>query len=312
MLRPFPPPNASRLDLLPYQLDSDALTRPVVSAAYLRPPEPSQEYDKSSLSDVSKVSPELLAQLADKAAALAQSSASSVVPKFASDSAELSAGLTRDAKSGDTSDGFILAMIFKIVPIGVNIVAKSNRIVKGLKDTGIGIAQLLTNLAILTTIIGIDTIEFFVQFFIYLFKLLICSVTILLQFPKCVFFYVLDIIMFAMFVLIMSILFIIDVFLFVKSWAGISCIEGFMMLIELVKQLDGAIYSLFSIHIVYYPESILNMCYRCKAMGDTSGFTDVASRMFNHLFVSVPNDIGGPIGDVFNGFANIFSFFDTS
>jgi hypothetical protein len=112
--------------------------------------------------------------------------------------------------------------------------------------------------------------------------------------------------------LIISILFIFDVFLMVKYFAGISCIEAFMMLLQYLEMADQILYSTFSFHIIHYPESVLNMCYRCSVMGDTSGFQKALSRMFNDIFVTLPNEIGGPIGEAITGIGHILSFLDLS
>lgn len=309
MLRPFPPKNASRAHLIPFEVDSDALLRSVSSSYKAIPsvPEPTTPYDDSTLADVTKFSTEVLAQIADKANQAAKSDA---IPKFDSDTALAKAGLQAKADSGDTSDGFILKMIFDIVPIGVNIAKKGKTIAAGFKETAMGIVDLIKNLALLTAVIGIDTIQFFVQLFIYLFKLLLCSVTIISNFPKCVIFYVIDVVMFAVFVIIVSLLFIIDLFLMVKSIAGISCIEAFIMLLGILDKIDSAIYSAFSIHLIRYPDKIINMCYTCSAMGDTSGFKSAASSIFKDIFISIPSDVGGPIGEAIGGIGHIFSFLD--
>jgi hypothetical protein len=309
MLRPFPPKNASSVDLIPYQINSDELLRPV-SSIVKKLDEPSPPYDESALLDVSNLSSELLDAVKSSAESAARISASSVVPGFDSDTAQAKAGLQKDIKSGNTSDGFILAMIFKIVPIGVNIARKGKTIVAGLKESSMGIVDLIKNIALLATVIGIDTIEFFVQLFVYLFKLLLCSVTILMNFPKCVIFYVLDIIIFLFFMCIMSIMFIFDMFFLTKYWLGTSLIEMFMMGLGILSKIDDATYSSMSVHIIHYPDSITNMCYTCSAMGDTSGFKRVASRMFNNIFIGIPTEVGGPIGDIFTGISHIFSFFN--
>ena len=309
MLRPFPPKNASRADLIPFEVDSDALLRSVSSSYKAKSyvPEPTIPYDDSTLADLTNLSSELLAQIADKAN---QASQIESVPKFDSDSATAKAGLQAKANSGDTSDGFILKMIFDIVPIGVNIAKKGKTIATGFKETAMGIVDLIKNIALLTAVIGIDTIDFFVQLFIYLFKLLLCSVTIISNFPKCLTFYVIDVIMFAVFVMIVSLLFIIDLFLMVKSIAGISCIEAFIMLLGILNKIDAVVYSAFSVHLIHYPDKIINMCYSCSAMGDTSGFKSASSRMFKDIFISLPSDIGGPIGEAITGIGHIFSFLD--
>ena len=131
-----------------------------------------------------------------------------------------------------------------------------------------------------------------------------------MNFPKCVIFYVLDIIIFLLFMCIMSIMFIFDMFFLTKSWLGTSLIEMFMMGLGILSKIDDATYSSMSVHIIHYPDSITNMCYTCSAMGDTSGFKRVASRMFNNIFIGIPTEIGGPIGDIFTGISHIFSFFN--
>ena len=311
MLRPFPPANASKANIISYQIDSDKILTPV-SSSYVLPAElpPPAPYDNTSLSDLTNLSAELLDEAKNAASNAAQTAALSTVPLFDSETAKNSAGLNADANSGDTSDGFILAMIFKIVPIGVNIVRRGKTIVAGLKETSMGIVELIKNIAILTTVIGLDTIEYVSQLFIYLFKLLLCSVSILSNFPKCVIFYILDIIMSIIFVCFISVLFIIDVFLLVKYWAGTSCVEMFMMFIDILGKIDEIAYSTASVHIFHYPDSIINMCYSCSAMGDTKDYETASANMYRDIFVSLPNDIGGPIGDIFTGIGHLFSFFD--
>jgi hypothetical protein len=103
-----------------------------------------------------------------------------------------------------------------------------------------------------------------------------------------------------------------DVFFMVKYFLGTSCIEMFMMLLEFLEMIDQFLYSTFSFHIIHYPETVLNRCYRCSVMGDTSGFRASLSRVFNDIFVKIPNDIGGPIGEALTGIGNILSFLDLS
>ena len=308
MLRPFPPANATRTELVPYQIDSDALLRPIVSSLYV----PSQlssaasSYkNASALSALSNLSSELLEKVADGNRISQQMAADSVSDSNFNDE-KMNLGKGMDKKN--TSKDNILAMIFKIVPIGINIAKRGKTIVAGLKETSMGIVNLIKNAAILTAIIGIDTINFFMQLFIFMFKLLLCSVTIISNFPKCVVFYFIDVLMFFVFICIISVLFMIDMFLLVKTWAGISCVEMFLMLLMILEEIDKTVYSAVSVHIIHYPDSINKLCYTCSAMGDTSGFKNAASRIFRDIFIKLPSDIGGPIGEFITGIGHIFSF----
>jgi hypothetical protein len=121
MLRPFPPKNASITELIPFQIDSDALLKSVSSSQPIKQPisepEPTAPYDDSTLADLTNLSNELLAQVADQ---VNQAAKSDAVPKFDSDSAMAKAGLQEKANSVDKKDpdsDFILKMIFDIVPI---------------------------------------------------------------------------------------------------------------------------------------------------------------------------------------------------
>ena len=94
----------------------------------------------------------------------------------------------------------------------------------------------------------------------------------------------------------------------VKYFVGISCVEAFIMLLGILEMIDKAIYSVLSIHLIHYPDKIINMCYTCSAMGDTGGFKAVASRLFKDIFIDIPTNIGGPIGEAITGIGHIFSF----
>ncbi len=271
------------------------------------------KYDSSSLSNLTNFSSELLASGVDDSASGLNSGLLSSVDSGIAENELSGNNMSNDVKKGDTkSDGFILARIFKIVPIGIKIVSRGKTIAQGFKELAQGISNLIKNTAILTSIIGIDTIEFFFQFCGYLFKLLLCSVSLITDFPKCVIFYVIQLLVNVVLACIVSILFIVDVFLMPKKWAGMGAVELFIMVLGLVEKLDQIIYANLSFHIVHYPDSIIKMCYTCSAMGDTSGFKRVANRWFNDIFVKIPNDIGGPIGESITGIGHIFSFLDLS
>lgn len=302
MLRNFPSKNATELDLKRFQLNSDALLRAVSSSPPPSQPSPTIPYDMSALSKLTNLSTELLD---DVTGGLMDSGSGA---QFGDDADDQDDSSGKDIKTGDESDAGILAMIFKIVPIGMNIASRGKTIATGFKETTMGIVNLIKNVALLTAITTFDSILFGFQFAIYLFKLLLCSVTIISNFPKCVIFYIIDVLIFVIFVCIVSILFIIDVFLMVKMWAGISCVEMFIMLLTILEQIDQTIYSVMSFHLIHYPDSIIQMCYSCSAMGDTSGFKNASSRLFQDIFIKLPSGIGTPIGDTFTGIGHIFSF----
>jgi hypothetical protein len=290
-------------------ISGDALaflqTKPTTPPA----PVPTIKYDEASFSKLTNLSNELLAkqreQTSYESQVAAQTYADGEIPKKTKTSSS-------DIDTSDTSKDNLLAMIFKIVPIGINIANKGKTIVQGFKEASKGIVDLLKNTAILTGIIGVDTINFYIELCIYIFKLLVCVVEKMFNFPKCVIFYLIDIVCLLVIALIISVLFIVDVILNPKLWVGKSCVEGFIAILLILDQIDRWVYKMASFHLFHYPEQILEMCYNCVAMRNTSGFKRVASRWFREVFIQVPRDIGGPVGDTMTGIGHIFGFFDLS
>jgi hypothetical protein len=298
MLRPFDPEDLDRKNI--FDEVSDIIVRPISSSlTEKRTPVPTEKYDKSFLTDLTNLSDELLDSVMGEENAYGVEDIGDM-----DDENEF----TKEFDTSNEKDENLLAMIFKIIPIGINIAKRGKTVATGFKELSTGIVDLLKNAALLTATTGIDTILFFIEFFIYAFKVLLCSVTMIIRFPKCVPFYVFDILIFILIVLIVSPMFIIDMIFMIKQLIGISCIESFLMFLNILEEIDKSIYSMFSIHIIHYPESVINLCYKCDAMGDTSSYKAAASRLFGDVFISIPKDIGGPIGKVITGIGHIFSF----
>jgi hypothetical protein len=309
MLRQFPPENASKKEFVIYQLDSDEILKSLSSSSL--PPLPlkieKQPYDQSSLNNLSNLANEVNNAISDSKKNEEIASAARIIPKSIQDSINNKAGLQKQINSGDMSDdAFILSLIFKIVPIGVNIAKKGKTIAQGLKETANGIIDTIKNAALLTFASGTDTIYYVKELFIYLYKLILCSVSILSNFPVCVIFYLFDLIALFILILIFAILLPIDM----CSGGRTGLIKGFLQFIQTLEAFDKMIYSYTSLHIIHYPDSIINKCYRCSAMGDTSGYKEASGRLFNDLFVRMPNEVGGPVSEFFTGIGHIFSFFD--
>lgn len=209
----------------------------------------------------------------------------------------------------NSSDSFLLAMIFKIVPIGVNVLKKGPVLADGLKNIALGIANMIANLAMLSIVLFIDTWTFTVQWFYFVFTMLLCMVFNLTNLPKCILFYLFDLFLLAVFMFIMSVLLLIDVFFGVKKYVGISCVGALMMAIGSIGQIDAAIYGATGVHMFNYPDFILNLCYRCEMAGNLSGFYKAAGKMGYDLGVLVPDGIGGPIGEFAGGIGEIVSIF---
>jgi hypothetical protein len=209
----------------------------------------------------------------------------------------------------NSEDSFILAMVFKIVPIGVNIGKKAPVLAEGLKSITMSIINMITNLGILAVILFADTFSFVVQSFYFVFTMLLCMVFNLTNLPKCILFYLFDLFLLAVFMIIMSVLLLIDVFFGIKKYLGISCVEALMMAIGSLGDIDAAIHGATGVHVFSYPDFILNLCYRCEMAGNLSGFYKASGKMGYDLGILVPEGIGGPIGEFVGGILDMVSIF---
>lgn len=261
-------------------------------------------YDSSKLSQVGKDS-------AAAAATQQQQQQQADQQQINSDS-DASKQNAQDATAGadeNSSDSFLLAMIFKIVPIGVNVLKKGPVLADGLKNIALSIVDMISNLAMLSIILFMDSFSFVAESFYFVFTMLLCMVFNLTNLPKCIVFYLFDLFLLAVFMFIMSVLLLIDVFFGIKRYAGMSCVEMLMMAIGSIGKIDSAIYRVTGVHLFNYPDFILNLCYRCEMAGDLSGFYKSAGKMGYDLGVLVPDGIGGPIGEFAGGIGELVSIF---
>ena len=261
-------------------------------------------YNLSKLSDVNTLSENALAEMSD----LARLNDNPMSGRIGDEQNDANKSKDTVNKSEKTSGG-LLPMIFGVVPKAINIAKKGKAIAAGLKQVPVGIGKLIMNLAIMTAILGIDSFLFLVQLCIFLFKLLICAVGKILDTPKCVTFYFIDVVIFVMIMCVVSILFMIDMIFMIKFWIGISLVELFMLMMKIFDLIDKEVYNYTSVHIFRYPESIINLCYKCSVMGDTRSFRAAAGSMFNDVFVLLPTNIGQPLGEITTGVGHLFSFF---
>lgn len=274
------------------------------------------KFDSAKLANVGKSMQEMAAKAAADAQANSAAEFEKAQKEAGAKAAALSSsagGLNKDTRDDDEdSDGLlkILRMIFKIVPIGTNIVKKGKTLAQGFKESGLGLVNLIKNLAITTIIFGVDSIKFAFELGFYTFKLMICSVGGILNLHKCILFYLFDLILLIFLLIITSILFMVDMFLGVKAIIGISCVELLIFGLDLMEKFDAWVFDVFGAHVFHYPDFIINMCYRCSAMGDTSGFSKSSKKMYNDIFVMIPKKIGSPIGNIVRGIGKIFGFFD--
>lgn len=91
---------------------------------------------------------------------------------------------------------------------------------------------------------------------------IMCGVKLLKNAPKCMIYYILDMIGYVIYLPFM-----------IFFWMfGLQSIEREFF--KALDKIDKAVYSVAEFHIFRYPESLLNRCYRCKNKKETKGTSE--------------------------------------
>jgi hypothetical protein len=227
----------------------------------------------------------------------------------------------RDAKSRDAAKsaqdlnedsegGSIFSMLFKIVPIGLNIARRGPNVGRGLKNIAQGFAEEIVGLTVVSIRLFIHHFEHFTYLFGYIFTWIICSIFKIFTLHKCIPFYVLDIILFLLYLLFFSICFLLDVLLFIPYFVGFGLVDVFSMILHSIDEFDRTVYKMVGIHPFAYPEWIIKMCYRCELMGDTHGIEWASDRLRVDYTQFLPKSVMNPLGRMAGGVGDVFSIFN--
>ena len=296
---------SNKQELNKFLQDSDKILKSISSTiAVASAAVPTQKYDKSYLGDLSNLASELTDDLDGNG------DEGSPEDDNENDLAEMERERReqRSIEPKDDKPESVLNTVNAAVNKASNIVERGKTLAAGFKQSSKGIVDLTKNAAILTGVIGIDTIIFIAHLFMYSFKVVLLCVFRILDLPKCSIFYTCDVLMFFLFVCLISPMFIIDMVFSVEKVIGKSCINIFFDIIKQVEVFDNNIYQYLGIHIVRYPDYILNMCYDTSILGDTSGYHNSYRKLSDDIFVSIPKDISKPISDIASGVKKIFAF----
>ena len=265
-----------------------------------------KKYDKNKLKKVGKTKEEEEAE---------EDEAESSREQRSKDQDERDAAARDAAKSAqelneDSEGGNIFSMLFKIVPIGLNIARRVPNVARGLKNIAQGFAEEVVGLAIVSIRLFMHHFEHFTYLFGYIFTWIICSIFKIFTLHKCIPFYVLDIILFLLYLLFFSICFLLDILLFIPYFVGFGLVDVFSMILEAIDDFDRMVYKMVGIHPFAYPEWIIKMCYRCDLMGDTHGIDRASSRLRVDYTQILPKSVLKPLGRMAGGIGDIFSIFN--
>lgn len=263
-------------------------------------------YDPRNLADLAK-------QMAEEAGDISTAASDAELEKQKKDDAdraEVDKSIDKLKINSKSSSSNILAMIFKIVPIGLNIIGRLPLLAQGTSDAIQGTAQGIVGLGMTSFQLFMDTYKFLFQGFIFTFIAIMCSFENLSQLNKCFLFYLVDIILLLIFVLIMSILFLFDVFFFfVKKVVGFGFVDSFLMILDMFEAIDQTIYGWMGFHIFHYPDAITRMCYTCSHKYNTPALKSTFNRLKYDLGTLLPKKMGPPLKKLGSGGTKIMGVF---
>lgn len=210
----------------------------------------------------------------------------------------------------ESDSASIFAMLFKIVPIGLGVSRRLPNVARGLKNIAQGFAEEVVGLAITSIRLFADWVVQIIYLKDYIFNWIICAIFKLFTLHKCIPFYVLDAILLVMYLAIFSVCFMLDVVLLLKYLFGFGLIDVLTMIFDALDRIDRSIYMSSGIHIFGYPDWIIQMCYRCDILGDTSGITNASKRLYFDYTQLLPRSVLNPLGRIAGGFGDVLSIFN--
>jgi len=265
-----------------------------------------KKYDKKKLKKVGKTQEEEDAEQDESERAREQRSKDQDERDAKSRDAAKSA---QDLKE-DSDGGSIFTMLFKILPIGLNIARRAPNVGRGLKNIAQGFAEEVVGLAIVSIRLFMHHFEHFTYLFGYIFTWIICSIFKVFTLHKCIPFYVLDIILLLLYLLFFSICFLLDVMLFIPYFVGFGLVDVFSMILQSIDEFDRLVYKMVGVHPFAYPEWIIKMCYRCDLMGDTHGIERATKNLRVDYTQVLPKSVLKPLGRMAGGIGDVFSIFN--
>jgi hypothetical protein len=210
-------------------------------------------------------------------------------------------------KNGGASN--ILAMLLKIVPIGLGIVGRLPNVAMGFKDMATSFGNIVAGLIVTILRTFIDTFQFISYFFLDGFSLIGCAIDKVMKiFGICGLIYIFHLILLIAYVILMSVCFMVDVILMTKTLFGISLVESVGMIGDLLISFDDTVYGISSFHILQYPDFIEKECFYCD-LPDGSGLQRTSKAIKYDLGTMLPEKVMSPIGQFFGGVGKVFSIF---
>lgn len=169
----------------------------------------------------------------------------------------------RDPKTGKTSKTSIFPMIFKVIPIGINIFKKFPKVMSGLMDITIATENLIVNTIMTTADLVPSGLAYIMLTFVMGMYNLMCIVMNIKNLHICCIPYFLDLAATLVILTICSFVSILDT-LFIEKLVGFP-------LFDIVRYAFDRLGDM-----IHYPNVITELCYKCK-LTENNILYDIAS-----------------------------------
>jgi len=214
-------------------------------------------------------------------------------------------GNNMDPKTGK----FNIFKILKIVPIGINILAKAPTLASGFMDGMMGLQKALVGISISSFELIYGLIQFNIQGFQLAFVLLLCFIENISNLNSCILFYLLDLIVLICYLALISLLALVDA-AFLKSLAGISSVDLVLSLYDPIMEFSDFIFEISGVHVLRYPDYITKMCYTCSFDVKPKPTTDAGKSVINVVTNKIPDRMSGAMRKFSSAARKITSVFN--
>ena len=125
----------------------------------------------------------------------------------------------------------------------------------------------------------------------------------------CIIFYLIDLVVLLVFLVLFSILKLVDTAFMIRL-TGISISELIMSAVDPIIAFDDYIHSISGYHLIRYPDYIIKRCYTCSVKLNTKRTKETGSELINTLFGVIPRRASEPIEKIGSAFSKFGSIFD--
>ncbi len=213
-----------------------------------------------------------------------------------------------------TVEGFnpfkLIMGFIKLVPILISVFSRLDKVFDAFFNAAMGLIYSVINTIITSTFIFTDTFYYVVTLAKFTFLSIVCTLENIGKLHHCIWFYILDFIVYLVSITFMSFLeFLDDTFQIQRTgFTLVGLVEYFF---DLAESADSLLHSYTGAHIIHYPDSLISYCYKCSNPPNTVEMNARSKIMRHDVFVKLPElawepleyfiNAGMDLADVFSG-----------